>query len=79
MSPWIDTERAAQEIGTDYVFSRKPSPAVMGEDTWRPGRARVQLRDALEQARGCRIETVRKDVSTVRYRRSGCGSGPRWL
>ena len=48
MSPWIDTERAAQEIGTDYVFSRKPSPAVMGEDTWRPGRARVQLRDALE-------------------------------
>jgi hypothetical protein len=67
MSPWIDTERAAQEIGTDYVFSRKPSPAVMAEDTWRPGLARQQLRDALEKAQGCRIEIVMKDISTVRY------------
>jgi hypothetical protein len=67
MSPWVDVERAAAEMGTDYVFSRKPTPAVLAEDTWRPELARQQLRDTLEKARGCRIEVVMKDISTVRY------------
>lgn len=67
MSPWVDVERCAKEIGTRYVFSRKPSPAVLAEDTWRPGLARQQLQDALEKARGCRVEVIMKDISTVRY------------
>jgi hypothetical protein len=67
MSHWIDVERAVKEVGSDYVFSRKPTPAVLAEDTWRPGLARQQLREFLEVARGCRIEIIMKDVSTVRY------------
>lgn len=67
MSPWVDMERAAQEVGSDYVLSRKPTPAVLAEDTWRPELARRQLRDALEKARGCRVEIIMKDISTVRY------------
>ena len=67
MSPWVDAERAANEVGTDYVYSHKPSPAVLAEDNWHPGRAKAALHDTLEKARGCRIEVILKDVSTVRY------------
>jgi hypothetical protein len=67
MSPWVNTERAVKEVGADYVFSRKPTPAVLAEDTWRPEQAREQLSGFLAQARGCRIELIMKDISTVRY------------
>jgi len=67
MSPWVDLERAVREVGTDYVFSRKPSPAVLAEDIWRPELARQQLQQALEKARGCHVEIILKDISTVRY------------
>ena len=32
MSPWVDEERGAAEIGRDYVYSRKPSPALLAGD-----------------------------------------------
>ncbi len=67
MSPWIDTERAVRNVGTDYVMSRKPNPAVLAEDTWRPEQARQDLVDFLDQARGCHVEIILKDISTVRY------------
>jgi hypothetical protein len=67
MSHWIDVERGVREVGNDYVFSRKPTPAVLAEDDWRPGLARKQLADFLEKARGCSIEIIMKDISTVRY------------
>jgi hypothetical protein len=67
MSPWVDVARAAAEIGTAYVFSLKPNPAILAEDDWRPGLARQQLRTSLERARGCRVEVIMKDISTVRY------------
>jgi hypothetical protein len=67
MSPWIDVARGVEEVGTDYVFSYKPSPALLAEDTWRPGLACRQLRDVLEKARGCCVEVIMKDISTVRY------------
>jgi len=67
MSHWIDVERGAAELEDKYVFSRKPTPAVLAEDDWRPGLAREQLRSFLEKAQGCRIEIIMKDISTVRY------------
>jgi len=67
MSPWVDVARGAEQIGTDYVFSLKPSPAMLAEHTWRPDYARSLINDALEKARGCRIEVILKDISTVRY------------
>jgi len=67
MSPWVDVGRAVRLVASDYVFSRKPSPAVFAEDAWQPELARQQLRDFLAQARGCRIELIMKDISTVRY------------
>jgi hypothetical protein len=67
MSSWVDPDRGAEQLGTDYVYSHKPSPALMAEGTWRPALARQQLTDVLERTNGCRVEVIMKDISTVRY------------
>ena len=66
-TPWADTVRMVEQVGTDYVLSRKPNPAVFATDEWHPERARRELRDFLEKARGCHVELIMKDISTVRY------------
>jgi len=67
MSPWIKPDRAAAEVRDEYVFSHKPSPAILAEDHWRPGQARKQLAEVLDAASDCRVELIMKDISTVRY------------
>jgi len=68
ITPWCRTERAVEAVGTDYVISRKPNPAVFAEDVWDPARARRDLREFLEATRGeCHVELIMKDISTVRY------------
>ena len=67
MSPWVDIARGAENIGDQYVFSMKPNPAILAEDDWNPEKARQVLREALEKARGCVVEVIMKDISTVRY------------
>jgi hypothetical protein len=32
MSPWVNEERGAEEIGKEYVYSRKPNPALLAFD-----------------------------------------------
>jgi hypothetical protein len=66
-SPWCRTPRLVAKVGADYVISRKPNPAVFAADVWRPERARDDLRQFLEAARGCHVELIMKDISTVRY------------
>jgi hypothetical protein len=66
-SPWCDTHRVVEQIGTDYVISRKPSPAILAEDGWQPDRAKQALCEFLEAAQGCHVELIMKDISTVRY------------
>ncbi|TFG69646.1 MAG: hypothetical protein E4H27_06970 [Anaerolineales bacterium] len=66
-SPWNNTDRLIHETGTDYVLSRKPNPAVLAEDSWRPQQARSDLAEFLEKAKGCHVEVIMKDISTVRY------------
>jgi hypothetical protein len=67
VSPWANIERAVRELGDRYVLSRKPNPAWLAEDTWRPQLAAADLADFLQRARGCNIEVILKDISTVRY------------
>jgi hypothetical protein len=67
ISPWVNTDRAVNAVRSDYVCSRKPSPAVFATETWNPEQARFELQDFLEKARGCRVEIIMKDISTVRY------------
>ena len=69
MSPWVDQERGAEEIGRDFVFSRKPNPAFLAGDTFDADRVREDLVRTREicRAHGCPLEFILKDISTVRY------------
>ena len=67
-SPWNDTSKGLEELGSDYVISRKPSPAIFAESSFDPDQARKEIRDFLQQAEGkCHIELIMKDISTVKY------------
>ncbi|OGV64066.1 MAG: hypothetical protein A3K19_05945 [Lentisphaerae bacterium RIFOXYB12_FULL_65_16] len=67
MSPWVDLDLAAKNVGTDYVFSYKHSPAVLAEDKWDPAIVRRSLQQDLKRLRGLHVEIIMKDISTVRY------------
>jgi hypothetical protein len=69
MSPWVDQARGAAEIGTDYVYSRKPSPALVATTTFDPDAVRRDLSETVEACakHGCPIEFILKDISTVNY------------
>jgi hypothetical protein len=66
-SPWVNIERAVREFGGKYVLSRKPNPALLAEDNWRPGAARADLVEFLDKSKGLPVEIILKDISTARY------------
>ena len=66
MSPWVDVELGAEELGSDYIFSYKPNPAMIGMEEWDEEFVRNYLRDALEKTRGCVVEVIMKDLHTCR-------------
>lgn len=68
MSPWVDQELGASEIGGDLVFSRKPSPAFLASD-WNPEAVAKDLQETVDTCarHGCPLELILKDISTVRY------------
>jgi hypothetical protein len=66
MSPWVDAEAGAAAIGDRYVFSHKPNPAVVAAERWSPEAAAESLRYVLDRTRGCVVEVILKDISTVR-------------
>ena len=70
MSPLADVEKGAEQIGGDFVFSRKPNPAVFVTDSWEPDYIERDIRETVEQCDryGCPVEIIMKDISTVRYR-----------
>lgn len=65
VSPWVNTERAVEGLGDKYVLSRKPSPSIFID--WDAAEARKQLIDFKEAAKGCNMEFIMKDISTVKY------------
>lgn len=69
MSPWADVDKAAPRLSGRYVFSCKPSPAVLAKDSWNPEEAHQALRAVLEKTSryGCVVEIIMKDISTLRY------------
>jgi hypothetical protein len=65
VSPMANVARCAEQIGTDYVFSYRPSPADMvsyGFDTERIGSI---LRRDLQACKKCHTDITLKDVETV--------------
>lgn len=67
VSPWCNSARVINDIGTDYVMSRKPSPAIFAGE-WSPERAEAELREFMDKTGGqCHVELIMKDISTVMY------------
>ncbi len=64
-SPRADKAAMAEQCGRDYVISLKPNPAIFTDTYWSPERARAELRADLEKLRGCVVEIIMKDISTV--------------
>ena len=68
MSPWADVEKMVEKTEGRYVLSYKPNPAVFATNEWNPAQARKNLSEVLDMTRGCVVEVVMKDISTVRYK-----------
>ncbi|MBW7863512.1 MAG: hypothetical protein H3C30_03740 [Candidatus Hydrogenedentes bacterium] len=70
MSPWVNEERGAEAIGRDFVYSRKPNPALLAFETFDTDHVRRDLmktRDICGRF-GCPLEFILKDISTLRRR-----------
>ena len=68
ISAWAKVARAAESIGPDFVYSRKPNPAMVAMDAWVPAIAQQDFADVLAatRANGCPVEFTLKDISTCR-------------
>jgi hypothetical protein len=66
VSGWCDVDKAASEATQPYVFSHKPNPAILAEDTFSEERAEQDMRDRLQKSADMPCEFIMKDISTVR-------------
>jgi len=66
VSPWCKVDQAVENARQAYVFSHKPSPAILAEDRFDAGRAEADIRDRLAKSAGMPCEFIMKDISTVR-------------
>jgi len=65
VSPFADAARCAEQIGSDYVLSYRPSPADMVGYGFNPERIwSILLRD-LSACKACHTDITLKDVETV--------------
>ena len=69
VSPWADVAASAEQIGGDYVLSRKPNPAHVAIKT-DPEQIRKEITETVTlcQKFGCPCDITLKDISTVGYR-----------
>ncbi len=65
-SPWCDIEKLCEQVQNNYVVSIKPNPAIFARDVWNLKEAENDLRSSLEKSRGCNVEIIAKDLSTMR-------------
>ena len=62
---FADVAKCAEQIGTDYVLSYRPSPTDMVGYGFDEERIRTILRRDLEASRNCHVDITLKDVETV--------------
>lgn len=69
MSPWVDEKLGASEIKGDYVYSRKPNPALLAWPKFDEDAVREHLQLSVDACAefGCPLEIILKDISTVGY------------
>ncbi len=67
VSPWADLEKAVENIGQDYVLSVKVNPFSFADSAWNIEKERSVLKEILDKTKGCHVEIILKDVSTVNH------------
>jgi len=67
VTPFADVQKCAEQIGTDYVISWRPNPALMVCCGWDETRIRRVLREGLAACRGLHLDITLKDVQTVEH------------
>jgi len=65
VAPAANVARCAEQIGTDYVLSYRPSPSDMVGYGFNPDRIRDILRRDLAACKRCHVDITLKDVETV--------------
>ncbi|MCL6557432.1 MAG: hypothetical protein K6U74_01280 [Firmicutes bacterium] len=65
VSPWANLQAMAEYLQDKYIYSLKPSPAVLATPTIDEDYIRKTLREALQIARNCRVEIIMKDNHTL--------------
>jgi hypothetical protein len=67
VSPWANEEKMAEQLGPDYIWSRKLNPAKLAMADMDTGSVRAELRAAMEVAAAnkCVIELLMKDNNTL--------------
>lgn len=65
VSPFANVARCAEQIGRDYVFSYRPSPADMVSYGLDDAAVTAILRRDFTACRGCCVDITLKDVETV--------------
>jgi hypothetical protein len=67
ITPWADPERAARNIGRDYVLAAKPNPAFVSLPAFNPAPVEAEIARYLDACRrhGTTCEFVLKDISTI--------------
>jgi hypothetical protein len=67
ITPWADAQRAAQNIGSDYVLAAKPNPAFVAMPHFNPEPVEQEIARycAACKAHGTTLEFVLKDISTI--------------
>jgi hypothetical protein len=65
VSPFADVARCAEQIGSDYILSYRPSPADMVGYGYDPTRIRSILTRDLLASKACHTDITLKDVETV--------------
>ncbi|MBI4979645.1 MAG: hypothetical protein HZC28_19355 [Spirochaetes bacterium] len=66
MSPWVNVDEAAERVGRDYVYSMKPSPALLATDVFDAEAVRMDLSEKLTKTKKCAVEVILKDITTIR-------------
>jgi hypothetical protein len=66
VSMWNDFAKAAEGIGTDYIYSFRPTAIPISQRTWNIEEDKKSLQKALEQSQGCRVDIYNCEITTCR-------------
>jgi hypothetical protein len=76
ISPWCDQEAMADNIGGDYIYSRKPMPTLVSTEHFDEDAIKKDLEFSVKTASKCELELIMKDVHSVNFEYNRIG---RWV